>query len=213
VLTAAFAVLLHQWSGQTDLVVGSPHAGRTRSELATVIGPCQDALVLRCDLSGDPSFRDVVRRVRDRALSAHANSDVPFVLLSAEFGREPGRHPLYQASIVLQQWPSLLDPRYRELLFSREPIGDLQISEFTDGPTGSTALDVEMMLFEWDGELEIVLDCRADVVSAGEVSMLAADFLIVLQDSLRHPDKQTSEFLPVMERSSRAPIDPSLLSS
>ena len=76
-----------------------------------MVGPCQDALVLRCDLSGDPSFRDVVRRIRDRALAAHANSDVPFVLLSAEFGREPGRHPLYQASIVLQQWPSRPRPR------------------------------------------------------------------------------------------------------
>ncbi|HLX48052.1 MAG TPA: amino acid adenylation domain-containing protein [Streptosporangiaceae bacterium] len=214
VLTAAFAVLLHQWSGQTDLVIGSPQTGRIRSELATVVGPCQDALVLRCDLSGDPSFRDVVRRVRDRVLAAHANSDVPFVLLTAEFGREPGRHPLYQASIVLQQWPSLLDPRYRELLFSREPIGDLQISEFMDGAAGSTALDVEMMLFEWDSELEIVLDCRGDVVPAGEVSTLAADFLTVLHDSLRHPGKQISEFRSVRERRDPiAPAHPSLLSS
>jgi hypothetical protein len=151
--------------------------------------------VLRCDLSGDPSFLTALRRTRDQALKAYASNDVPFITLASEFGTEPTRHPLYQSSIVLQQWPSLLDPGYRAGLFSQQPIGDLEISGFLDYPLGSTAVDIELMLFERDDELEAVLHCREDVVAAEEVPRLAADFLGVIRQALLRPDAPLSELI------------------
>jgi amino acid adenylation domain-containing protein len=195
VLTAGFAALLHSWSGQTDIVIGNPLAGRIRSELASVIGPCQEALPLRCDLSGEPSFRQLVRHVRDRTLEAYANSDVPFVILSERRPADVTRHPVFQSSIVYQQPPSLLDPQYRERLFAREDIGDLRTLPFREAQPGSTALDVEMMLFERDDEIEIELDCRSDVVPADDVRRMTQDFPAILRAGAAQPEQRLSGLL------------------
>lgn len=192
-LLSVFAMLLHTWSGQEDLPVGCPEAGRIRPELSTVIGPCIDAFILRCDLSGNPSFRNVLARVRDLAMEAYSNRDVSFVTLAKEVEPDPTRHPLYQASIVLQEWPSLLDPAYRAGLFARQPIGDVQISRFLDYPLEGTAIDIELTLFERDDELEAVMHCRSDVVTPEEATLLAGDFLGMIRRALAKPDAPLSE--------------------
>ncbi|MEV6814383.1 amino acid adenylation domain-containing protein, partial [Micromonospora sp. NPDC051296] len=111
-LLAAFAMVLHHRSGQDDIAIGCPTSGRLRPELATVVGPCMDAIVIRADLTGRPTFRALLRRLREQALEAYANADVPFVELAATAPADSSRHPLFQASIVMQQRPSLLDPSY-----------------------------------------------------------------------------------------------------
>jgi non-ribosomal peptide synthetase component F len=193
-LLSVFAMLLRRWSGQEDLPVGCPEAGRIRPELSTVIGPCIDAFVLRCDLSGNPSFRNVLQGVRDLAMEAYSNRDVSFVTLANEAKPDPTRHPLYQASIVLQEWPSLLDPAYRAGLFARQPVGDVQISRFLDYPLEGTAVDIELMFFERDDELEAVMHCRGDVITPEEAVMLASDFLGLIRRVLAQPDAPLSEF-------------------
>ena len=103
-LLAAFQVLLHRYSGQDDLAVGSPDRRAHRAELEGLIGFFVNTLVLRGDLSGDPGFRELLRRVRRDGLGAYAHQDLPFERLveALQPDRDPGRSPLFQVMFVLQ---------------------------------------------------------------------------------------------------------------
>ena len=103
-LLAAFQTLLHRYSGQDDIVVGSPVANRDRSEVEGLIGYFVNMLALRTDLSGDPSFRTLLRRVREVALGAYEHQDLPFemVVEALQPPRDPSRTPLFQVMFVLQ---------------------------------------------------------------------------------------------------------------
>src|SRR5262249_1844239 len=101
---AAFQALLSRYSGQEDIVVGSPIAGRARVEVEGLIGFFVNTLALRGDLSGNPSFRELLRRVRKGTLEAHAHQDLPFEPLVEELGpeRNLGHSPVFQVMFVLQ---------------------------------------------------------------------------------------------------------------
>ncbi|WP_279627486.1 non-ribosomal peptide synthetase [Micromonospora chersina] len=103
-LLAAFQVLLGRWSGQDDFGVGVPVAGRTRPEVENVIGFFVNTLVMRADLAGDPTFAELLGRVRDQALDAYQYQEVPFERVVEELApdREPGRSPLFQAMFDLE---------------------------------------------------------------------------------------------------------------
>jgi ribosomal protein S18 acetylase RimI-like enzyme len=104
---AAFKVLLRRYSGRPDIVVGSPIAGRNRPELESLIGCFSNTLVLRSDSSGDPTFKDHLRRIREMALGAFANEDVPFEKLVEELHpkRVLNRNPLFQVNFRLLTTP------------------------------------------------------------------------------------------------------------
>src|SRR5205823_11641601 len=107
-LLAAFQVLLARYSGQDDLVVGTPIAGRTRAETEDLIGCFVNTLALRADLAGNPSFRELLGRVRTVALGAYAHQDLPFEKLVEELQPERDlRHaPLFQVAFVLENAPA-----------------------------------------------------------------------------------------------------------
>ncbi|MFD2169309.1 amino acid adenylation domain-containing protein [Tumebacillus lipolyticus] len=103
-LISGFAALLHRYSGQEDLCVGTPIAGRNREELEAMIGFFVNTLVLRCDLSGDVNFTELVAQMRQTSLRAYAHQDVPFEMLVKELQpeRNVSASPLFQAMFVLQ---------------------------------------------------------------------------------------------------------------
>ena len=103
-LLAAFKVLLWRYTYQDDIVIGSPIANRTRAETEGLIGFFVNTLVLRTNLSADPSFRDLLKRVKEAALGAYNHQDVPFEKLVEELrpDRDPSRNPLFQVSFALQ---------------------------------------------------------------------------------------------------------------
>ncbi len=106
-LLAAFNVLLGRYSGQQDVVVGSSIAGRTRAEVEDLIGLFVNALALRVDLTGDPSFTELLKRVKEVALAAYAHQDVPFEKLVAELRpeRDLSRTPFFQVLFELHTEP------------------------------------------------------------------------------------------------------------
>ena len=108
IFLAAFKMLLYRYSGQRDIVIGSPVANRTRLEWEDVVGTFINILVLRSDLSGNLSFRQVLQRVRQVVLDAFTNGDTPFEMLVKELqsGRDPSRSPLIQVLFNFQSTPA-----------------------------------------------------------------------------------------------------------
>ncbi|HEY0601559.1 MAG TPA: amino acid adenylation domain-containing protein, partial [Herpetosiphonaceae bacterium] len=106
-LLAAFKILLARYSGQDDIVVGTPIAGRNRAETENLIGFFVNTLVLRTDLSGNPSVRTLLKRVQEGALDAYAHQDLPFELIvdQVQPERDMSRNPLFQVLFALQNMP------------------------------------------------------------------------------------------------------------
>src|SRR4028118_2328793 len=105
---AAIKALLHRHSGQDDILVGAPVAGRRAVETEGLIGCFLNTLVLRTDVGGGPSFRELAARVREVTLGAYSHQDVPFeaILASLPQQRDLSRTPLFQVMVNLLQLPS-----------------------------------------------------------------------------------------------------------
>jgi amino acid adenylation domain-containing protein len=111
-LLAAFQIVLARWSGQQDIAVGTDVANRTRSELEPLIGFFVNQLVLRTDLSGDPTVEQLLARVRETCLEAYQHQDVPFERLVEDLNpvRSLSHAPLFQAKLMMQNVPGIIEP-------------------------------------------------------------------------------------------------------
>src|SRR5262249_49327669 len=143
-LLAGFSALLQRYTGQDDLVIGSANATRHRAEIEGLVGFFVNSLVMRIDLSGDPTFRELVGRVRRTALGAYTHQDLPFEMLVEELApdRDPSRNPIFQVMFALQNAPM------EEL-----SLGDLQVS-LIRAKVETTRFDLEVHLWEGAGGLE-----------------------------------------------------------
>jgi amino acid adenylation domain-containing protein len=154
VLLTIFKALLLRYAGQTDVAVGSPIANRNRREVEGVIGFFSNTVVLRTDLSGDPSGRELLARVQEVTLGAYEHEDLPFELLVEELlpDRDMSRNPLFQVMLVLQNQPR-----------TRVPAGDLDLS-YLALATGTAKFDLTMFWMEIEGTLEGVVEHNSDLL-------------------------------------------------
>jgi amino acid adenylation domain-containing protein len=170
-LLAAFQVLLYRYTGQTDLVVGSPVAGRNRAELEGLIGFFVNTLVLRTDLSGDPTFRELLRRVRETVMGAFAHQDLPFEKLvdGLQLERDLSRNPLCQVMFALQN----------------APLPALELPELTLTPleTDSGAARFDLTLSVWDTpqSLREVWEYNTDLFDARTIERMQGHFQTLLE--------------------------------
>ena len=189
---AAFDVLLSRISGQEDIVVGSPIAGRNRAEIENLIGFFVNTLALRCDLSGDPTFRDVLARVRDTTLGAYANQDVPFEKLVEELrpARNLSHSPLCQVIFALQHLP---------------------LAQHADGlrvglewiPTGTAKFDLTVTMIERADGLEAMVEYSTDLFERDTIVRLLGCFGTLLEGIVADPAARIAT-LPLMTPAERA---------
>ncbi|MFY9823654.1 MAG: amino acid adenylation domain-containing protein, partial [Thermoanaerobaculia bacterium] len=180
---AAFSALLARFTGQRDLVVGSPVANRTEPGIEGLVGFFVNTLVLRADLAGQPSFHTLLGRVRESALSAYAHQDLPIERLVEELqpDRDPSRNPLFQ------------------VMFSLDPVEDGELApglscELLRVDTGTSKFDLSLFLAEGLGGLSATLEYATDLFDAATVARLGRSFLTLLSGlvedgpGLRLPD-------------------------
>ena len=186
-LLAAFQALLHRYTGTNDIGVGSPIAGRTRVETENLIGFFVNTLVLRSDLSGDPTFLELLRRVREGALEAYANQDLPFEKLVEELQpeRDPRRHPLFQVMFALQNAPRQ----------SMEMCGLAVTPLRMDGETAK--FDLSLSMVETERGMAGSLVYNTDLFHAATMSRMLDHFQILLRGVVANPAQRLSE-LPLL---------------
>jgi amino acid adenylation domain-containing protein/non-ribosomal peptide synthase protein (TIGR01720 family) len=191
-LLAAFQTLLARYTGQDDIVVGSPIANRTQGETEDLIGMFVNTLALRSDLGGDPSFRELLQQVRATALAAYARQDVPFELLvqTLQLDRDLNHAPLVQVLFVLQNTP--MPPlALAGLKVELEPID-----------TGTAKFDLTLNLTEQDDGLVGWFEYDTDLFTPATIARMAAHFENLLSGIAADPDQriQDLELLTAAER-------------
>ncbi|PTX92718.1 non-ribosomal peptide synthetase [Opitutus sp. ER46] len=181
-LLAAFQTLLHRWTSQDDIVIGSVVAGRRKVELEKLIGFFVNTLVFRGDLAGDPTFRSFLKATRDRALAVLAHQDLPFETLVNDLrpDRAPSRNPLFQVMFVLQNAPM---PAWS--------LGDVTV-EPLEVETGTSKFDLTLSMVE-DGErLRAGMEYNADLFEPETIRQLLGTFATLLGSIGADPDQRLS---------------------
>ena len=194
VLLAGFNVLLQRYTHQEDLVVGSPIANRTRSELEELIGFFVNSLVLRTDTSGDPGFTELLVRVRRVALEAYAHQDLPFERLVEELApqRDTSRNPLFQVSLAVQNAPSHVSPSLGTAL----TLGEFPFE------TTTTRLDLEVYVWETAGQLQVNFIYATDLFEAATMRRMLGYYERVLTGVVANPECRLSA-LPLLSEVER----------
>ena len=194
-LLAAFKALLYQYTGQTDLVIGSPIAGRNRPEIEGLIGFFVNTLVLRTDLSGNPTFRELLRRVREVCLGAYAHQELPYQKLveALQPKRERSRRSLAQIFFAFQNVPR---QPFTIPCLTVTPVG-------TDLGIAKAALTLFMR--EGNNCLTGSLHYAADLFNAGTISRMAERFQMLLNAIVAESDRRLSD-LPAFPEQSRSEL-------
>jgi amino acid adenylation domain-containing protein len=194
-LLAAFQVLLHRYTNQEDLVIGTPIANRNRLEIERLIGFFVNTLVLRTDLSGNPSFLELLRRVREVCLGAYAHQDLPFERLVEELHlpRDLSRNPLFQVMFVLQN----ASPQAVELPgLSLSPV---------EVDTGTTHFDLTLHIADTDQGLIGTLAYNTDLFEAVTITRMLGHFRTLVEGVAATPERCLSE-IPLLTESERQQI-------
>jgi amino acid adenylation domain-containing protein len=186
-LLAAFQVLLSRYSGQQDILVGTMIANRQRVKLELLIGCFVNTLVMRCDLTGEPDFCEVVSRTRRTALDAYEHQDLPFEKLVEELNpvRDQSRHPLFQVMFTMQNAPE-----------HPLALAGLEVSHFPL-PQKTIHIDWEVHFWEredgWLGEFLF----NTNLFDRETIERMACHYLTLLEGALVEPQRPVSQ-LPML---------------
>ncbi|HEV2844207.1 MAG TPA: condensation domain-containing protein, partial [Thermoanaerobaculia bacterium] len=199
VLLAAFQALLHRYSGQETVAVGSPIANRNRAETEGLIGFFANTLVLATDLSGEPGFRALLARVREAALGAYAHQDLPFEKLVEELApqRNLAHAPLFQ---VLFAFQSSEQPTESAVAASEA----LVVSPL-EADMGATKFDLTLHVEERGKGLAAALEFNTDLFDPASAGRLLEQLRALLEAALAAPEERISE-LPVLSGPQRSQI-------
>jgi amino acid adenylation domain-containing protein/FkbM family methyltransferase len=182
-LLAAWQVLLWRYTGQSEIVVGSPIAGRNSRETENLIGFFVNTLVLRTELRADETFTELLRRVRRVTLEAYAHQDVPFEKLVEEL--QPERNlshtPLFQVMLVLQNAPT-----------AELDLGELQLSA-TEEESQTAKFDLTLALKESDGALRGALNYNTELFEPEIIERLLGHFQQLLTQVAGDPESRLSQ--------------------
>jgi amino acid adenylation domain-containing protein len=184
VVLAAWQVLLGRYSGQTDVVVGTPIAGRVRPELEGVVGLFVNSLALRTDLSGDPTFTEVVRRVRETALGAYEHQEVPFerVVEALAPERNLSHTPVFQA-MVAWEIAAESDVQLPGITTSRIPV-----------ERGVSRLDLSLFMTDSGDRLSGVLEYNTDVFNHDRIVRMTGHLRRLLSEIARSPERKIASY-------------------
>ncbi len=191
-LLAAWQTLLYRYSSQENFAVGSPIANRSRPELEGLIGFFANTLVLRADLSGNPTFRELVHRTREVCLGAYAYQDVPFEKLVEELRpeRDASHSPLFQVMFVLQNAP--------------RPVVELPGLTLTplEVETGTTRFDLTLTVTETRQGLKGSLEYNTDLYDGVTIERMGEHFQVLLESVVADAEQRISD-LPLLREDER----------
>ncbi|MBW4564791.1 MAG: amino acid adenylation domain-containing protein [Mojavia pulchra JT2-VF2] len=186
-LLAAFKILLYRYTNQTDILVGSPIANRNRAEIENLIGFFVNTLVLRSNLSGNPTFRDLLKQIREVALGAYAHQDLPFEKLVEEIQpeRNLSHNPLFQVMFVFQNAP-------RTTL----ELPDLNL-EVLDVNSETATFDLCLTMEESEQGLRGNLEYNTDLFDAERINRVVGHFQTLLEGIITNTEQCLSN-LPLV---------------
>src|SRR5579885_1991652 len=188
-LLAAFKTLLLRLSGQEDIVIGAFIANRTHKELENLIGFFVNTLVLRTDLTGNPTFRELLQRVRQTALAAYDHQDYPFEMLveALQPERNLSYHPLIQVMFQLDNTP-----------FPSLKVADLSL-ESAEFDKETSPFDLAFLLSEMDQGLSAQVEYNTDLFERMTIMRMLAQFQMVLESIVATPSLRLSD-IPLLSR-------------
>lgn len=192
-LLAAFDTLLYWYTGEEDIVVGTDIANRNRTEIEGLIGFFVNQLVLRTDISGDPSFLELLERVREVTLGAYAHQDLPFDKLVETLNpkRTLDRTPLFQVKLILQNTPS------STLALSGLTLDLIEVDNKT------AEFDLLLNMMEVEQELTAVLKYNTDLFDANSIIQMLKHFVTLLSHVVSQPDIKISTLMAILSVADR----------
>ncbi|HEY1348560.1 MAG TPA: amino acid adenylation domain-containing protein [Ktedonobacteraceae bacterium] len=194
-MLAAFTVLLSRGCGQEDVVVGTATAGRTHAQTETLIGLFVNTLALRTNLGGQPSFRELLGRVRTRTLEAFAHQELPFELLVQALcpERNPGYNPLFQVMFA----------------FAQAPADQLRMGELSwtpiDQDSGTAKFDLSLYVEEQGQDLDVTMVYNRELFAACTITRMLAHFRLLLEGCVANPDAAIAD-LPLLSADERQQV-------
>jgi myxalamid-type polyketide synthase MxaB len=201
-LLAAYHVLVHRYTGQDDILVGCPTTGRSRAAFAQVVGDFVNPVVVRGDLSGDPTFLDLLGRMRTTVLAAFDHQDYPFALLVEQLQphRDPSRSPVFQTMFVVQKAQLLHEQGLTHFLMAesdaRMELAGLKV-EALRFEQHDAQFDLSLQLAEADGCLESSLQYNTDLFDAATITRMLGHWDTLLEGIVAAPERRLSE-LPLL---------------